>query len=85
MFDVHQNSKTGQIVKVDGKDLSELRPGPSGVFWIGDLPYGTYYIKERSPEKWFVLTVAEDGVGYKPADQTGPTAYSNQLTATANG
>ena len=78
-FEVHRNSETGQIVIVDGKALSGLYSGPSGVFWIGELPYGTYFIKETSPnENWFVLTVDKDGVGYlsKGGEQKN---YSNKI------
>ncbi len=65
VFEVHRNSETGQIVIVDGQPLSGLNSGPSGVFWIGELPYGTYFIKETYPDvNWFVLTVDKDGVGY---------------------
>ena len=79
MFEVHRNSETGQIVTVDGVPLSGLSSGPSGVFWIGELPYGTYFIKETSPYvKWFVLTVDKDGVGYlsKVGEQKN---YSNKI------
>ena len=65
VFEVHRNSETGQIVIVDGQPLSGLDSGPSGVFWIGELPYGTYFIKETFPNvNGFVLTVDKDGVGY---------------------
>lgn len=32
----------------------------SGVVWIGKLPFGTYYLHETDPDKWFTLTVGED-------------------------
>ena len=81
MFEVHRNSETGQIVTVDGVPLSGLSSGPSGVFWIGELPFGTYYIKETSPDpKWFVLTVDKDGVGY--LETVGEQKnYSNKIYA----
>ena len=78
VFEVHRNSETGQIVIVDGKALSGLNSGPSGVFWIGELPYGTYFIKETSPKvNGFVLTVDKDGIGYlKVGEQKN---YSNKI------
>ena len=81
VFEVHRNSETGQIVTVDGVPLSGLSSGPSGVFWIGELPFGTYYIKETSPDpKWFVLTVDKDGVGY--LETVGEQKnYSNKIYA----
>jgi len=33
-----------------------------GVFWIGTLPYGTYYVHEKDPDVWFRITVSADGV-----------------------
>ena len=60
--------------------LNSLTSGASGILWIGDLPYGTYYLKESSPEKVFVLTVDENGVGYLRA-QGEQKNYSNHLPA----
>ena len=62
-------------------ELKSLSSGASGILWIGELPYGTYYLKESNPSRVFILTVDKDGAGYKAADQTGPSAFSNQLTA----
>ena len=52
----------------------------SGVFWIGTLPYGTYYVHEKSVpagyaslstnDNWFILTVDENGTGYRMADSS---------------
>lgn len=56
--------------------LENLESGAAGAFWIGDPPYGTYYVKETQPPTtpsgysapdegyFFVLTVKENGVGY---------------------
>ncbi len=50
----------------------ELKSLASGVIWIGELPYGTYYLKETAAptasgyggnvDKWFCLIVDEAGV-----------------------
>ena len=56
---------------------------PSGVFFIGNLPYGTYYLHEvtvpggyqsldETDDNWFVLTVNENGVGYKQGENINP-------------
>lgn len=61
--------------------LQDLEAQSSGVFWIGQLPYGVYYLKEtrnaegENTQLWFVLTVNENGVGYRETDGT----ISNKL------
>ena len=66
------------VVKVDGKDedgndikvpLSDLESGNGGAFYIGKLPYGTYYMKETTvpddyvePDKLYEFKVDADGV-----------------------
>ena len=50
----------GEVRDVEGNVLGTYQSGGSGVFWIGELKYGTYYLQESSPaEKWFVLTVGD--------------------------
>ena len=73
-FTVYTNAAGNSVAKDKaGIDLANLTSGPSGVFYIGDLNYGTYYIKETSGAGaypapgngiYFILTVSEDGVGY---------------------
>ncbi len=61
--------------------LENLTAQSSGVFWIGQLPYGVYYLKETRSYSgdeaplWVVLTVNENGVGYRETDGT----ISNRL------
>ena len=62
----------------------------SGVFYIGDLSYGTYYVHETTvpngysklatDDNWFVLTVDEDGAGYR---QNSLTILNKLLALTA--
>ena len=55
------------------QELKDLESGSSGVFWIGTLPYGTYYLHEtvypsnrevkQTPQGWwYELTVSDTGV-----------------------
>ena len=55
--------KDNQVLCTADKPLKSL---DSGVFYIGELFYGTYYIKETStdPDRVFIVTVNENGVGY---------------------
>ncbi|MBQ9041555.1 MAG: Cna B-type domain-containing protein [Eggerthellaceae bacterium] len=54
--------------------LSGLQSGDAGVFWIGVLPYGTYYLEETTTpsgfdasRKWFRLDINESGVSMSAA------------------
>ena len=83
-----QNVAEGIVRTEKGQEtvqLNSLTSGASGILWIGDLPYGTYYLKETLGEtyKVFVLTVDEDGVGYRTEDQADPSkvSYSNKIYA----
>ena len=40
--------KDSSIMEVNGDKLENLTSTKSGVFYIGELPYGTYWIKETS-------------------------------------
>ena len=83
------NSDEPYVIKhEDGstEPLKDLESTPSGVFWIGMLPYGTYRIIEtQAPPGYnlgeFTLTVDENGVGYQTVDPTDPSkvSYSNML------
>ena len=33
----------------------------SGVFWVGELPYGWYIVEETNPRKFFYLVVTANG------------------------
>lgn len=66
----------------DGSTEGELKDktsGDSGVFWIGDLPYGTYYLHEIKPvEKWFYFVLDENF-------QIMSEGFDNQAAAKAAG
>ena len=64
------------VVKVGDQKLKDLVSGENGVFWIGTLPFGTYYMEEKKvaegykePTHYFVFTVSETGV---TEPRTGP-------------
>ena len=81
------NNVAKGIVKTESEEttvnLESLTSKASGILWIGELPYGTYYLKETigADYKVFVLTVDENDVGYQAADLTDPlkTTYSSLL------
>ena len=67
---------------VNGTVTTTFTSGASGVFFVGNLPYGTYYLHETAPvEKWFILTVNENGYGYKQANQTIINELKAETTA----
>lgn len=78
-------TKVGETVRTEV--LKDLESGPSGVFWVGTLPYGAYYLYEsQAPSepvqykgyKWFILTVSEkDGVS-----SAGPFDSDPRLAST---
>ena len=44
-----------------GNPVTTFTSTDSGVYFIGKLPYGIYYLHETAPaEKWFILTVDSD-------------------------
>ena len=53
----------------------------SGVFFIGELAYGTYYVKEGGVDKTFVVTVDADGAGklLEINPETGKSIFSKEV------
>lgn len=83
LFTIYRKGSSSPVVirHVDKPDetLENLKSQSSGVIWIGDMPYGTYYVREAVPAgyqkttngdtyNWFILTVNENGVGYLEND-----------------
>lgn len=65
-----KDEHTPAVKDLNGKELSGLVSEENGVFYVGILPKGKYYVKEESPSKWFCITVNENGVGYEEDDKT---------------
>ena len=74
-FDIlYSPDSTTPAKDMDGNTLSGLTSDDDGVFYTGELIYGTYYVKEIVPPSgyslpadgyYFIITVDENGVGYK--------------------
>ena len=72
-----KDGKSVPVVDVNGEEHAEMKDltsGKSGVFWIGELPYGIYYMAETTPPDkytapthYFVFKVDENGVS-KPVE-----------------
>ena len=71
VFTIYRKDHT-TIVKIDNVELKNLTSSANGVFYIGELPYGEYHVKEDSAptgyhlpvNPWFVVTVDDTGVHY---------------------
>lgn len=74
-FDIYLNPSTSTYaVDNNGNTLSGLMSDSNGIFYVGELSYGTYYAKETTAPNgyskpingyYFIITVDETGVGYK--------------------
>lgn len=82
-FQIRKGSANGEIVKgvdingdtVDGTTRTEYVSGESGVFYVGELNYGRYYVVEthepdgysKPTSGYFIIDVSENGVEYQDA------------------
>ncbi len=79
VFDVYKGNSTKVFVLKDknkikpDETLRDLDSKASGVFWVGELPYGVYYLHETtvpsgytgygtSEGRWFYLVIGDDTV-----------------------
>ena len=90
-FKVYRADMT-EIKNADYKSDGYYESLASGVFFIGDLPYGTYYLHETyvpsgyeklttTNDNWFILTVNENGAGKLTSTNTIGNRIERQQTA----
>ena len=76
-----------------GNPVTVLTSQTSGVLWIGDLPYGEYYLKETNPptdyssnqKRWFCLIVEAGGTYMSKAGYETQAAAKTDAEAIKNG
>ena len=81
-----------EVKRSDGtaETLKDLTSGNAGVFWIGKLPYGTYYMAEtvqpesyKAPTHYIVFRVDENGVSCSE-EKTGEGGVTTTEWKTTN-
>ena len=88
---VYKGNGVAKGKEEDGTDvtLSNLTSRSDGVFWVGMMPYGTYYIQETAAPanhtsntgKWFCLIIDEAGAwmstqGYNTGNEANDKNYA---------
>ncbi|MBR5341385.1 MAG: hypothetical protein IK151_05615 [Erysipelotrichaceae bacterium] len=61
VFTIYKGNSTSPYRLKDGTILSSLVSDAAGCIWVGELPYGIYYLEEIEPNKWFYVIVDEKG------------------------
>ena len=93
-FEIHKGSPTGPLVSIvdeNGNNMTLFTSLESGVYFVGYLDYGIYYlheitiptgyqqVTEGNDGNWYILTVGENGVGYERVNDSGDTVIENAL------
>ena len=89
VFEVLRYDRTlVRSTNIAGQSATTFTSGTSGIFFVDQLPYGTYYLHETTvpgsatgEDRWFTLTVNANGVGYGEATSTPSHAVVADSTA----
>ncbi|MBQ6493125.1 MAG: InlB B-repeat-containing protein [Erysipelotrichaceae bacterium] len=87
-FNVYRGSSNDPYITSSGERLVNLYSDNNGVFWVGELPYGTYYIYELiAPEnyennqrRWYCLIIDDTGNYVAPeSSETRDMAFARTI------
>ena len=80
-FTVYKGTATSPYQPKGEQPLTGLTPGDSGCFWIGNLPFGWYVIKEDDSGPFFYVVVTAKGTYNGPEDPGGTTRADAETAA----
>ena len=80
-FTVYKGTATSPYQPKGEQPLTGLAPGNSGCFWIGNLPFGWYVIKEDDSGPFFYVVVTAKGTYNGPEDPGGTTRPDAETAA----